>query len=73
MMAILNRQQELPRIRTGLYERASEVLPYQWDIDHKRLNLPMDAIQLREKREKLRAIARRCIHPTDPALPNRLA
>jgi len=73
MMDILNRRQELPRIRTGLYDRASEVLPYQWDIEHKRLNLPMDAIQRREKREMLRAIARRCIHPTNPALPNRLA
>lgn len=73
MMAILNRRQELPRIRTGLYDRASEVLPYQWNIEHKRLNLPMDAIQLREKREMLRAIALRCIHPTDSALPNRLA
>jgi len=69
MVAILNRQQELPRIRTGLYERASEVLPYQWDIEHKRLNLPMDAIQLREKREMLRAIARRCIHPTRLCTP----
>lgn len=57
MMAILNRRQELPRIRTDLYDRASEVLLYQWDIEHKRLNLPMDAIQLREKREMLRAIA----------------
>ena len=57
MMAILNRRQELPRVRTDLYDRASEVLLYQWDIEHKRLNLPMDAIQLREKREMLRAIA----------------
>ena len=28
MMAILNRRQELPHIRTGLYDRALEVLPY---------------------------------------------
>ncbi|MGB3491277.1 MAG: NACHT domain-containing protein [Elainellaceae cyanobacterium] len=57
MMAILNRRQELPRIRTDLYDRASEVLLYQWDIEHKSLNLPLDTIQLREKREMLRLIA----------------
>jgi len=33
------------------------VLLYHWDVDHKRLQLPMDAIRRREKQEMLRAIA----------------
>lgn len=57
MMTILNRRQELPRDRADLYEQASRVLLYHWDVDHKRLQLPMDAIGRREKQEMLRAIA----------------
>jgi predicted NACHT family NTPase len=57
MMAILNRRQELPRDRADLYDQASRVLLYHWDVDHKRLYLPMDAIGRREKQEMLRAIA----------------
>ncbi|MFM9265111.1 NACHT domain-containing NTPase [Tychonema sp. BBK16] len=57
MMAILNRRQELPRDRADLYDQASRVLLYHWDVDHKRLQLPMDAIGRREKQEMLRAIA----------------
>lgn len=57
MMAILNRRQELPRDRADLYDQASRVLLYQWDIEHKRLKLPMDAIGRREKQEMLRLIA----------------
>jgi predicted NACHT family NTPase len=57
MMAILNRRQELPRDRADLYDQASRVLLYQWDIEHKRLKLPMDAIERREKQEMLRLIA----------------
>ncbi|NER97042.1 MAG: NACHT domain-containing protein [Symploca sp. SIO1B1] len=57
MMAILNRRQELPRDRTDLYDQASRVLLYHWDVDHKRLELPMDAIGRREKQEMLRLIA----------------
>ena len=57
MMAILNRRQELPRDRADLYEQASRVLLYHWDMDHKRLQLPMDAIGRREKQEILRLIA----------------
>jgi len=57
MMAILNRRQELPRDRTDLYDQASRVLLYHWDVDHKRLQLPMDAIGRREKQEMLRLIA----------------
>jgi HEAT repeats len=56
-MAILNRRQELPRDRADLYDHASRVLLYHWDVDHKRLQLPMDAIGRREKQEMLRLIA----------------
>ena len=57
MMVILNRRQELPRDRADLYDQASRVLLYHWDVDHKRLQLPMDAIGRREKQEMLRLIA----------------
>jgi len=57
MMAILNRRQELPRDRADLYDQASRVLLYHWDVDHKRLQIPMDAIERREKQEMLRLIA----------------
>lgn len=57
MMAILNRRQELPRDRADLYDQASRVLLYHWDVDHKRLQLPMDVIGRREKQEMLRLIA----------------
>jgi hypothetical protein len=57
MMAILNRRQELPRDRADLYDQASRVLLYHWDVDHKRLQLPMDAIGRREKQDMLRLIA----------------
>ncbi|BAY09257.1 hypothetical protein NIES2098_24190 [Calothrix sp. NIES-2098] len=33
MMAILNRNQELPRERAELYKKASEVLLYKWDVE----------------------------------------
>jgi energy-coupling factor transporter ATP-binding protein EcfA2 len=57
MMAILNRRQELPRDRADLYDQASRVLLYHWDVDHKRLQLPIDAIGRREKQEILRLVA----------------
>jgi HEAT repeat protein len=57
MMAILNRQQELPRDRADLYDQASRVLLYHWDVDHKQLPLPSDTIGRREKQEMLRLIA----------------
>ena len=57
MMAILNRRQELPRDRADLYDQASRVLLYHWDVDHKRLQLPVDTIGRREKQEILRLIA----------------
>ncbi|MFG6100958.1 NACHT domain-containing protein [Leptothoe sp. EHU-05/26/07-4] len=57
MMTILNRRQELPRDRIDLYEQASHVLLHHWDVDHKRLQLPMGVIGRREKQEILRLIA----------------
>ena len=57
MMAILNRRQELPRDRADLYDQASRVLLYQWDVEHKRLELPADAIGRREKQDILRRVA----------------
>ncbi|NET38271.1 MAG: NACHT domain-containing protein [Cyanothece sp. SIO1E1] len=57
MMAILNRRQELPRDRADLYDQASRVLLYHWDVDYKRLQLPLNAIGRREKQEILRLIA----------------
>jgi predicted NACHT family NTPase len=57
MMAILNRRQELPRDRATLYDEASKVLLYTWDIDHKRLQLPADAIARQEKQAILRKVA----------------
>ncbi len=33
MMAILNRNQELPRDRVHLYQQASRVLLHEWDMD----------------------------------------
>ncbi|MCY7393038.1 MAG: NACHT domain-containing protein, partial [Leptolyngbyaceae cyanobacterium CAN_BIN12] len=57
MMAILNRRQELPRERAELYDQASRVLLHNWDVDHKRLKLPLDTIGRREKQEMLRLVA----------------
>ena len=57
MMAILNRRQELPRYRSELYDQASRVLLHNWDVDHKRLKLPIDSIAQREKQEMLRLVA----------------
>jgi HEAT repeat protein len=37
MMAILNRNQELPRNRVKLYQEASKVLLHKWDVDEKQL------------------------------------
>jgi predicted NACHT family NTPase len=40
MMAILNRNQELPRDRPELYNQASRVLLHQWDVEQKLLENP---------------------------------
>jgi hypothetical protein len=62
LMAILNRAQELPRDRAHLYEKASEVLLHQWDVEAKLLddpklkNYPVE-IGFRDKRAMLRRVA----------------
>ncbi|MFK8186104.1 MAG: HEAT repeat domain-containing protein [Phormidesmis sp.] len=60
MMAILNRNQELPRDRARLYERASEVLLYQWDVKRKVHEVPELKnwqIDVRDKQAMLRKVA----------------
>ncbi len=61
MMAILNRNQELPRDRARLYEEASKVLLYQWDVDvklHEQEDLKYWQIDVRDKQAMLRKVAR---------------
>ena len=60
MMAILNRNQELPRDRARLYERASEVLLHQWDVERKVHEVPALKnwqIDVRDKQAMLRKVA----------------
>ncbi|MEB3123842.1 MAG: NACHT domain-containing protein, partial [Snowella sp.] len=62
IMAILNRNQELPRNRYKLYEKASEVLLYQWDVEVKLLENPKlkdwkISIELDHKQKMLRKVA----------------
>jgi len=63
MMAILNRNQELPKDRSKLYEKASEILLYKWDIDGKvELKNPTlkdwkVEISLSDKQKMLRKVA----------------
>ncbi|NJM97012.1 MAG: NACHT domain-containing protein, partial [Phormidesmis sp. RL_2_1] len=60
MMAILNRTQELPRDRARLYDRASEVLLHQWDVEAKLLEntqLQHWSIDVRDKQAMLRKVA----------------
>ncbi|AFY36696.1 putative signal transduction protein with Nacht domain [[Leptolyngbya] sp. PCC 7376] len=59
MMAILNRHQELPRDRARLYERASEVLLHQWDIERNLIDQNLDprTIDVSEKQAILRRVA----------------
>ena len=57
MMAILNYKRELPKDRAELYEQASQVLLYNWDVDYKSLELSADAIGQTEKQAMLRRIA----------------
>ena len=60
MMAILNRNQDLPRDRAKLYERSSELLLYQWDVEGKLLEDPelksVD-IDYQDKQAMLRDVA----------------
>lgn len=60
MMAILNRNQDLPRDRVRLYEKASEVLLYQWDVGskvHEQADLKYWQIDLGAKQTVLRKVA----------------
>jgi predicted NACHT family NTPase len=62
LMAILNRGEELPRDRARLYEKASEVLLYQWDVEEKLLKDPRlekypIEITYRDKQRMLRRVA----------------
>jgi GTPase SAR1 family protein len=59
MMAILNRNQELPRDRAELYAQASRVLLHQWDTERALVDFPgMSAeVGLREKTDILRRVA----------------
>ena len=57
MMAILNRKQELPRRRASLYEEAAKVLLHAWDIEYKKMALPLVDADLSAKQELLRQIA----------------
>lgn len=54
MMAILNRNQELPRDRVELYREASRVLLGEWDATRA---LPVDTFARQEKEALLRALA----------------
>jgi HEAT repeat protein len=60
MMAILNRNQELPRDRPELYNQTSKVLLNQWDVEQKLLENPrIDsvAIDYKDKQAMLRQVA----------------
>ena len=59
MMAVLNRNQELPRDRADLYAQASRVLLHQWDTERALADFPgmSNEIGLREKTDILRRIA----------------
>jgi predicted NACHT family NTPase len=55
MMAILNRNQELPRDRVELYREASRVLLHEWDAS--RALLPTDMFARQEKEALLKELA----------------
>ncbi|MFG6104866.1 NACHT domain-containing protein [Leptothoe sp. EHU-05/26/07-4] len=59
MMAILNRNQELPRDRPELYSQASLVLLHQWDVERNLIEHRLDptAIDYRDKQAILQKVA----------------
>jgi hypothetical protein len=65
LMAILNRGEELPRDRVRLYEKAAEVLLFQWDFEEKeglvdpRLAKYLVELDFRDKRAMLQQVAYR--------------
>ena len=59
LMAILNRNQELPRDRPELYNQASRLLLHQWDIERNLIEHRLDpyALDYRDKQAILRRVA----------------
>ncbi|MEM6404037.1 MAG: NACHT domain-containing NTPase, partial [Cyanobacteria bacterium P01_D01_bin.116] len=60
MMAILNRNQELPRDRAELYNQASRVLLHQWDVERTLIEdkrLDPKTIDYKDKQSMLRQVA----------------
>ncbi|WP_118163856.1 HEAT repeat domain-containing protein [Nostoc sphaeroides] len=60
MMAILNRNQELPRDRAELYNQASRVLLHQWDVERALMEdkrLDPKTIDYKDKQAMLRQVA----------------
>ncbi len=58
MMAILNRNQELPRDRPELYNQASRLLLHQWDVERTLEYLPdLKTIDYGDKQAMLRSVA----------------
>ncbi|MEG4068745.1 HEAT repeat domain-containing protein [Microcoleus sp. Pol11C2] len=60
IMGILNRSQELPRDRAELYNQASRVLLYQWDVERSLVEdsrLDPKTIDAKDKQEMLRRVA----------------
>ncbi|MBH8573184.1 HEAT repeat domain-containing protein [Nostocaceae cyanobacterium CENA369] len=60
MMAILNRNQELPRDRATLYDQASRVLLHQWDVERALTEDPRldpKTIDYKDKQAMLRQVA----------------
>lgn len=59
MMAILNRNQELPRDRVDLYAQATRLLLHQWDTEHSLTDFPGLSADIgwREKHDILRRVA----------------
>ncbi len=60
MMAILNRNQELPRDRAELYHQASRVLLHQWDVERALIEdkrIDPKTIDYKDKQAMLRQVA----------------
>jgi predicted NACHT family NTPase len=60
MMAILNRNQELPRDRPELYNQASRVLLHQWDVERalvEHQQLEIQTLDYKDKQAMLRQVA----------------
>ncbi|WP_414583749.1 NACHT domain-containing protein, partial [Scytonema sp. PCC 10023] len=56
MMAILNRNQELPRFRAELYNKASRVLLQQWDVERALVDKTI-SVDYKDKQAILRQVA----------------